>query len=457
MKRKIVSIILILSLVLPFCCACTKTETTKKKSKKDKKETTESIEDEEEPDDSDESETESSSETEEETTTTASVLSAVRSDISSALLYHPELEDAVRHGKLHDVSFVDKSVNAPFTFTFDSYLADELSFCFFTKLEGNIPQDDVIMLYNAILTDADSKEEIPCFVDYPYYSESGQLVFGQIYWERPCSNFDLDVDLLWQDMDYNTQVISTYHLEFRDVDITPAKVLSIDKDVSVSGNNIHIRELLIGETGTLLSYDDPGNVDLFTLYALVTGSDGAVIADVDAYSIFDLSFFDDDGNRIFYNTMNSIYYSEEEDLDVVIESFYGAFSEGSYIKIDPQAGTAEYLGQSISIHVLGKNASYSDFGLPANDYMDSLDSYIFLVPSDGLPEFNSTYDIHLHTFSYNGEDYPHITKDGQDYIAIQIPDYFADLEDGCFYFVQGTDSEETILDAHFPLKMSDAT
>ena len=466
MKKKILSIILTLALILTSACACTKQEATKSNKKKSSrgsskdKDVEAAVRSEEDAEaEAEVNKTEDTAEPDPTPTPTPTPAPAKavdnRDEIIRALGERTALIPAIDNGRLHEVKNVKGGINSPFTLTFDSYMADPLCFCYFMKIDGTIYPDDSFRISNCKMTNADTGEEIYIVHDYAYFPASGELAIGQVFWENTCPNFDMDFDLIDLLPDYTEIYVESYHFEFRDVEYTPAKVFELDQNFAVGNQVLHFRELRVSENCTEVVFDDVPNSYIHSVDLCINDEYGEMISYPVAYTISGFMWPDDNDQFVWVNNLPSIYYSGVEDFSLYVMTCFGAFSDGQYLKIDPRTSTAEFGGRTFDVQIYTGHPSYADFGLPANDYMDSLDSPIFLVPSLGLPEINSTYDNQLKRFSYNGEDYPHVVIDNIDYIAIQCPDFFADEEDGCYYFIHGSDNEYYDIYEDIPLKMSE--
>ena len=248
MKNKIVAIILVLSLIIPTLCGCSKSETTAKNKKKSH--SAKSSEAEDEISEEEEAEMEGTPASKSPTAPSNTDFLVNHPDYSIAISDRPDLADSINHNRLQMVNLVDKGLHSGFTFTLESYMADPLCFCFFVKLSGDFPQEDRLLLHNIRITDADTGEELDIRTSPMYFDESGTLYFGEIFWNKACTNFDMDADLLQLTPSYDEYVLESYHWEFRNVEYAPLKTLSVDKDYSIASQTLHIRDVLISENCT---------------------------------------------------------------------------------------------------------------------------------------------------------------------------------------------------------------
>ncbi|MBP5491976.1 MAG: hypothetical protein J6Y08_03955 [Clostridiales bacterium] len=446
MKKKITSIILTLALTIPACFGCAQEVTEGTALTKSTGPSEQAAADSTPP---------STFETEEPTEPAPTTHNYMqdRPELREALNYHTDLIATINNGRLHEVDIVKEGEDSSFTLTLDSYLADPLAFCYFATLEGDFESDVSYYLQDCTITNADTGEELYIVDDPANFEKSGELSYGQIYWENACSNFDIDVSLVKCYEDYTERVLEDYHFEFRDVDLTPVKTFTLDRDLAVGDQTLHLRELIVGETCTQIRFDDIPYSSIHNVDMKILDANGEELATAVPYTYCGYSIPIAENDLLHVNVLASFYYSGKDDFSLYVTTCYAAFSDGKYIKIDSKNETAEYDGRTLDI-IYRKHGSYSDYGLPACEYYDGLRSPIFLVPAEGLPVFNSTYDVIYDSFSYNGEDYPLVTIDGVEYIVIQCPDFFSD-SDGCFYFIRGGEHEYYDIYEKIDLKLSE--
>ncbi|MBP5491975.1 MAG: hypothetical protein J6Y08_03950 [Clostridiales bacterium] len=359
-------------------------------------------------------------------------LMIVRPDIKEAILEHQDLEDPINNGRLNEVSLVAPGQNTDLTLTFDSFLADEIALSGFFKLDGIFGDEGYYELGNFVLTDLDSGEVLDIIEELRFFENNGKLYLDRFYWNHPAENVSMDFDLIMTKFGtYTHSVIESYHFELHDIDITPARHIKLDRDVNVEGYDVHLLELLISESGTIITYDIPSDFQLDVLSFVIRDLDGNELSK-GLPGVCEYNYMD-----IRHHILSSFYYADVSTIKICVENAYCSFSDLEYVRIDPGTQVATFQGREIPIEVHSSGASYADYGLPKNEYLDSTSSVLFLIPSDGLPKLNSVYHPVTSTYSYCCE-YPQVTIDNIDYFVIQCPTFFVNDPDGCYYFLRGT-------------------
>ena len=367
-----------------------------------------------------------------------SQLLIVRPDIKEALLDqdHEDLEGPISNGRLNEVHISTPGENTDLTLTLDSFLADEIAFTGFFKLDGVFSDKGYYALGNMRITDLDSGEELNIIEEYRIFENNDKFYLNRFYWDRPASHIALDFDLTMTSYgEYTGIVLEHYHIELSGIDITPANHFVLDRDVSVEGHDVHLNELLISESGTIVTYEIPNDFQLLALEIQIRDKEKNILSE----SLPGIAEFANPEGTTRSHILSSFYFTEVDTVEVYVESAFCSFCDYEFVRIDTEAKTATYQGNVIPIGVFyGK--SYSDYGLPDIDFSDPRNTVLFQIPSDGLPDLNSVAFPDTGSCSFDQE-YPHVVIDNTDYIIIQCPTYFFNSSDFCYYFTNGTESE----------------
>ncbi|MBO4688781.1 MAG: DUF4179 domain-containing protein [Clostridiales bacterium] len=363
-----------------------------------------------------------------------SQLLIVRPEIKKALNEHDDLEEPINNGRLHEVSISVPGKNSPITLTLDSFLADEIALTGFFKLEGITDTDGYYALGKMRITDLRSGEQLTVIEELRPFDSDGDLYMNRYFWNHPAMNIALDFDLEIVSDDYtHRSVIETYHIELQNIDINPALHIPLDETALVEGHAVHLDELLVSENGTVITYDQPEDFQLSVLNLEITDPTGEMVV---SRSLPGICEFEENG--VMHHILSSFYYQDIDTVKIQVISAYCSFFYDEYVRIDPASQTATFHGENIPIRAYSSHASYADFGLPKNDYLDSIDTMLFLIPSENIPDLTSAYFPVTNEMSYVGS-YPHVAIDDTEYLVIQCPTYFVNDADQYYYFIQGTE------------------
>ncbi len=376
----------------------------------------------------------------------------VRPEIKNALKEHEDLESLVDNGRLHEVSITQPGAHSSISMTLDSFFADEIALTGFFRIDGIEgpfnPKEGYYALANMRITDRRTGEVLTVIEDLRAFDTPGDLYLNRFFWNHPAKDIDLDFDLEFVSDDYvQRTVIDSYHMELKNLDIIPAKHIELDQTVSVEGHDVHLVELLVSESGTIVTYDIPDDFDLYVLEIEITDVGREMTVSESLPGICE--YID---NGVMRHILSTFFYQDIHTVRVNIVSAYCSFTYDEYVRIDPNAMTASFHSETFPVRVYTSQYSYADFGLPANDYLDSINSMMFLIPSAKVPNLTSAYFPATGEMTYDRQ-YPHVKIDDIDYLVIQCPSYWVNDEDGCYYLINGTEPATYPVEAGFEVEI----
>jgi len=390
----------------------------------------------------------------------------IRTELRDALRYNNnrEIGEVVEAGGFTDVSMVSQGKENKMTCTIQSYIADELSLGLLldvkpTDIQLTGMNVSVAMIY---IFDLDTGEPIDFPYTEPVHGNILSPIYTQIHWTKPCRNFGVDIilcdpdapreegDESYVDAPLNkNSYIDSYHFEFHNVQIAPSKEITLDRPIMFEGSEIatvHKVCLSPSTTDVVLHVPDLDGMILSGFDMYITDEKGRVISDPIMFKREQSCYVDPVlGDDYWVYNMPSIYYKDLSKIQLHIVSVELGKYDPNMLVVNLDKETATYNGKTIPILVYDSTYSYKDFGLladPSNDRTGA--GVIFLIPKEeGMPAFNSEFNIRSKTFVITGYTYPTTRLNGQEYIVIQAIEYRAYLEgtDRVYHFVSGENKE----------------
>ena len=408
----------------------------------------------------------------------------VRSEIRSAIRHNKNVQEYIQAGGLHEYHQVQGGSNSQIRCTVDSYLADSLAFSFLLKVDTSIDllPEDQFSLSNLRLIDLDTNEEEAIDLDSkeekviycPATSGTdikapGKLQLVQTYWEKPHRNFAVAFEID-DTFGKSRRIKESFRFEFKNVDISPVKHYPVDQTIEFEDKQIHISDLLVSETTTLVAIEQPNwdgyifkGIDLF-----ITDENGNTISDPglnngilnEGYQVQD-----ENGKTYTYIIMPTIFYKNVQKVKLQITAICYTCYDNRILTVYPHKNIATIGDETIPIEVYGSDHSYGDFGLSDYTRKDA--------PKEGTMLFVIPYDAQLPLYNYvcsqtqNGLEllkeehfgYPTTKIGGKEYLIIKVSREYEETlgQDPIYRFVSNGDSETSRLIAAVEVDLTEAS